>query len=144
MTSSEASEDEKFEARLVNWGRWLRGGHKAGTTSCTAFSLLPDPKYREPSGPSIDEKDAQLVHRAWTQIPYTYDLYRKAKMLVALMYASPAHDFDYYRRYLHQQFRLRLTRREYEDLRKDSRDVLKRAVERLDKAAAIDTMKANS
>lgn len=139
-----ASEDEKFEARLVNWGRWLRGGHKAGTTSCTAFSLLPDPEYREPGAAAINEKDAQLVHRAWSQIPFTYDLYRKAKMLVALMYAYPGRDFDFYRLYLLKQFRLRLTKREYDGMRSESRDVLKRAVSRLDKAAAMNTIQTNA
>lgn len=139
-----ASEDEKFEARLVNWGRWLRGGHKAGTTTCTAINLLPDDEFREPGAPAINERDAQLVHRAWSQIPFTYDLYRKAKMLVALMYAYPGRDFDFYRLYLHRQFRLKLIKREFDSLRRESREVLQRAVQRLDKAAAMDTIKTNS
>lgn len=139
------TEDEAFERRLDNWGRWMRDAHASGTTTCTAIDLIPeDERWRDPGRKAIDVKDAERVNEAWKSLEFTLDTLRKVKALIALLYTYPGRGFDFYRCRLFSTYRLKIRPRDFELLKRAGKLALKKAVERLDKGAAIDKLTAES
>ena len=83
------SEDERrFEERLENWGRWLRDPRRPEVSY-----LYSPPEEEAPAeakeSAEIDLRDALPVQRAWTQLPTCDEKHRKAKLVLAMVYAYP-------------------------------------------------------
>ena len=69
----DAAEEEILEERLTNWGRWVRSSAPKGTSPL--WRIMHERgfqyDYAEPdeSRSSLDEKDAEIVNRAWNLLP---------------------------------------------------------------------------
>lgn len=127
------TEDERFELRLENWGRWCREGRPVGKTTSTAFDLSTEPNPDDEHPAPVYYRDAQLVQRAWDLMPWGQYEDRLHKALVALIYSEPGRTADAYRFYLFKVYGIRLYARDFEDARTASREQLVDIVKRLDR-----------
>lgn len=128
--------EEELEKRLVNWGKASRCSRG---TDHVSFLYRPersegeavDPEkseYREP----IDELDAELVTKAWRQLPSVHFEDKKAKVLIAEIYCGESGNIDCALRRIRQVHRFRIFQREIEQLIARAKSDMRKALERLD------------
>lgn len=104
---TEAEEEKKLEARLENWGRWLREGRHVGISNIwPVLQRLPKLKEDESQdssftvGGDVDtpqpvyEKDALKVQRAWNLLPRTSMADQEARALIGAVYAYQGFHMD--------------------------------------------------
>lgn len=150
MTESE--EEKKLEARLENWGRWLREGKHVGVSSLwSVLQRLPKPKEPMDSSftvggdiepvPPIFEKDALKVQRAWNQLPRTTLQDQEARALIGAIYAYQGYDmrrilyFVSRTRYTVAKTPIRIRERDVEALTARARTMMRNILRRLDEAS---------
>lgn len=84
-------EEERFEERLRNWGRWAKDSHWYYSFSAP-LSVHPDQEEapRQRISEEIDVIDALEISKAWTAIGGDFSTLRiqKAKFVVALHYVE--------------------------------------------------------
>lgn len=128
--------EEELEKRLVNWGKASRCSRG---TDHVSFLYRPersegeavDPEkseYREP----IDELDAELVTKAWRQLPSVHFEDKKAKVLIAEIYCGESGNIDAVLRRIRQVHGFRIFQREVDRLTEQAKADMKKAIERLD------------
>lgn len=128
--------EEELEKRLVNWGKASRCSRG---TDHVSFLYRPersegeavDPEkseYREP----IDELDAELVTKAWRQLPSVHFEDKKAKVLIAEIYCGESGNIDAVLRRIRQMHGFRIFQREVDRLTEQAKADMKKAIERLD------------
>lgn len=133
--------EEELEKRLVNWGKASRCSRG---TDHVSFLYRPersegeavDPEkseYREP----IDELDAELVTKAWRQLPSVHFEDKKAKVLIAEIYCGESGNIDAVLRRIRQVHGFRIFQREVDRLTEQAKADMKKAIERLDERDSI-------
>lgn len=146
-----AEEEKKFEARLENWGRWLREGRHAYTSSLwKVLQRIPKPKKDDSQDsaytvggdveapPPVFEKDALKVQRAWNMLPRTSMTDQEARALIGAVYAYRGHDMgrilSFVRRvrYTGSTTPIRVKQRDIEAHLERARTMLKNILRRLD------------
>ncbi len=149
---TEVDEEKKLEVRLENWGRWLREGKHAYTSSLwQVLQRLPKPKEEDDSQdsaytvggdvevqPPVFEKDALKVQRAWNLLPRTSMVDQEARALIGAVYAYRGHDMgrilSFVRRvrYSNSSTPIRVKQRDIEAHLERARTMLKNILRRLD------------
>lgn len=129
--------DEASLNRLENWGRWIRDSRACGKTSSTAFDLNTEENAAESRAPAVDVKDAMRVQAAWSRMRFSFEIERKAKVFVALIFAYPGASFEFYRTWMFRFYRLRLRQSEVEELREKSIRILLYRLDKLDKSESM-------
>lgn len=148
---TEEDEEKKFEARLENWGRWLREGKHAGVSNLwpilqrlpkpiepvdSSFTVGGDPEQ----APMVQEMDALRVQRAWNLLPSTSLADQEARALIGAVYAYQGCDMDrilfFVRqvRYTGSPTPIRIRRRDIDEHLKRSRTMLRNILRRIDLA----------
>lgn len=133
--------EEELEKRLVNWGRASRG---SGTSDHISLPYKHErvegeetdqekAEYREP----IDELDAELVTKAWRQLPSVHFEDKKAKVLLAGLYCSDSGNIDAVLRRIRQVHGFRIFQREIEHLTARAKSDMRKTLERLDAGDSI-------
>lgn len=131
------SEEERlFEERLENWGRWLRDPRRPEVSY-----LYSPPEEEAPAeakeSAEIDLRDALRVQRAWTQLPTCDEKHRKAKLVLAMVYAYPWRSPGKLQSHIYRTWHLKVRRSEWSDLLALGRLCTRNALRRLDDAASI-------
>lgn len=109
-------EDKIFEERLRNWGRWNRDPKRQGRSPlCAIIESNPDNLQPKEPGEPIDMEDALLVQRAWERLPIAPERYRKARVVVGVVYAYPVL-FPELKCILRKYHRINIHEREFDGL----------------------------
>ena len=68
---------------------------------------------------------------------FSFEIERKAKVFVALIFAYPGASFEFYRTWMFRFYRLRLRQSEVEELREKSIRILLYRLDKLDKSESM-------